>query len=102
MELSKKELLNKFPQLRKFETQKWLVEETINADCNYKKIPLMATFELIKELILFVDTLKMKNIGREYNECLSIQLRLKQIKSLLEYFCEDTLTEKTLKGENIT
>ena len=42
VKLSHEELLKKFPNLKKFENQKWLSEESIKSDCNYKKLPLIA------------------------------------------------------------
>lgn len=98
MKLSKKELMSKFPQLEKFENQKWICEESIKHDCNYKEIPLKVSFELIKELISFLESQKFSN---NWELCFSVKSRLKQLESLLSYFCRDTLVEETLKGNNL-
>lgn len=96
--LSKKELLEKFQFLKKFDNQIWLSEESIKEDCNYKKIPMIISFELIKSLTKFIDDTKFNS---RWEEGFSIKIRLQQIEQLLEFFCEDTLQEKSLKGSNL-
>lgn len=98
MKLSKEELIRKFPQLKKFQDQRWISDEAVKHDCNYKKFPLIATFELIKESLSFIETTKFSNNWEAY---ISIKVRLQQIEDLLLHFCEDTEQEKTIKGENI-
>jgi len=98
VKLSREELFKKFPELNKFQDQKWLSEEAIKSDCNYKKLPLLACFKMIKNLIYFIDKTRFSN---HWEECFSVKNRLMQIESLLSFFCEDTITEQTLKGDNI-
>lgn len=98
MNLSKKSLIKKFPQLNKFKDQKWLAEEAIKEDCNYKELPLRAAFAMIQEVIEFIERTKFTS---GWEEGFSIKIRLQQIESLLKYFCEDTIQEKTLKGSNL-
>jgi hypothetical protein len=99
MKLSKFELIDKFPQLNKFKNQKWMEEEAIKHDCNYKELPLKAAFEMINETIEFIEKTKFSN---RWEEGFSIKARLNQIKDLLLHFCDDTIEEKALKGENIS
>jgi len=98
MRLSKPELLSKFKNLEKFKDQKWFSEEAIKSDCNYKELPLKAAKELINEIISFTETTKFSS---NWELCFSVKTRLNQIKDLLDYFCEDTEQEKTLKGTNL-
>jgi hypothetical protein len=98
MYLSKKELLIKFPQLEKFKNQKWLEEEAIKSDCNYKELPLKAALELINDVIIFIDRTKFNS---NWEAGFSTKTRLEQIRNLLQFFCEDNILEKTIKGTDI-
>lgn len=98
MILSKKALMKKFPQLERFKDQKWLEEEAIKSDCNYKEIPLKCSLLLISEMIDFCQQNRF-NSNWEFQH--SIQIRLKQIESLLKHFCEDSNMERTIKGKDI-
>jgi hypothetical protein len=98
MNLSKLELLNKFECLNKFKDQKWISEEAIKADCNFKEIPLKASKALIDDTIGFIERTKFTN---RWEEGFSVKIRLMQIKALLDHFCEDSDHEKTLKGSNL-
>jgi hypothetical protein len=98
MKLSKNLLMKKFPELKKFENQKWISEEAIKQDCNYNRIPLEASFAMIRNAISFLDQHRFSN---NWEMCHSVKIRLQQIEDLLCFFCEKTIEEKTLKGENI-
>jgi hypothetical protein len=98
MNLSKKELLKKFPELEKFKDQKWMEEESIKHDCNYKELPLKAAFFMIKELKEFCKSYKFTS---NWEKGFSIEKRLKQLEKLLQHFCNDTEEEKALKGIDI-
>ena len=98
MYLSKGELIRKYPQLEKFKDQKWLSEAVLKADCNYKEIPFFASLILIDEIIDFIERTKFSN---RWEEGFSIKLRLQQIRSLLNHFCEDTDQERALKGTDV-
>jgi hypothetical protein len=98
MKLSPNELLNKFKCLEKFKDQKWLSEESIKEDCNYKQLPLKAALALIQEIISFIETTKFNS---RWEEGFSIKIRLQQMNDLLLFFCEDTIEEKTRKGTNL-
>jgi hypothetical protein len=98
MKLSPIQLIQKFPQLKRFENQKWLSEECIKEDCNYKEIPLLACFEMIKMTIEFIEKTKFNG---HWEEGFSVKHRLFQMRDLLSYFCEDTIEEKTVKGDNL-
>ena len=98
MKLSRNELLNKFKNLEKFKDQKWFSEEAIKADCNYKELPLMAAKEMINDIISFTEKTKFSN---NWEVCHSVKIRLQQIQDLLNFFCEETSKEKTLKGSNL-
>lgn len=99
MKLSRGELLRKFPELKKFENQKWLQEESIKADCNYKEIPLKAAFIMIENAIQFAESGKFSS-NWEFSH--SLKIRLQQIRDLLKHFCEDTIEEKAVRGDLIT
>lgn len=99
MKISKKELMEKFPSLNKFKDQKWLSEESIKSNCNYRSLPFKAAHEVINEIIEFSEKTKFSN---HWESHFSIKIRLQQLQDLLLYFCEKTEQEKTLKGENIT
>lgn len=98
MILSKTILINKFKSLEKFKDQKWLSEESLKSDCNYKELPLHAAKVLIEDMILFTEKTKFTST---WELCHSVKIRLLQIQDLLNYFCEDTEHEKTLKGSNL-
>jgi len=98
VKLSKQELINKFPHLEKFKDQKWMAEEAIKSDCNYKELPLKAAILMIGELKEFCHSTRF---GSAWEKCFSIEHRLKQIECLLAHFCEDTLEEKALKGTDL-
>ena len=98
MKLSKNSLMEKFPELKKFENQKWISEEAIKHDCNYNRIPLEASFEMIKHTISFLDSQRFSN---NWELTHSVKIRLQQIADLLSFFSEKTIEEKTLNGENI-
>ena len=97
MKLSKGELLRKFPELEKFKDQKWISEEAIKHDCNYKELPLKAALVMVKELKEFCQITRFKS---SWEKCFSVEHRIDQIESLLLYFCEDTVEEKTIKGKD--
>ena len=99
MKLSLPCLLKKFPALEKFKDQKWLVEESTSAHCNYKELPLKAAHAMIVDLLNFIEKTKFKSY---WEAGFSLKIRLEQIESLLLYFSQDTIQEKTLKGDNIT
>lgn len=99
MNLSIDELIEKFPELSKFKDQKWMAEEAIKHDCNYKELPLKAAFSMIKDVIYFIDKTKFTS---DWEEKFSVKIRLKQIEKLLSYFCEDTQEEKAIKGTDIS
>jgi hypothetical protein len=96
--LSPDEMLRKFPFLEKYKNQKWLEQNTIDQKINFKEIPLQCTFVLIEELLNFIERTKFNS---HYEEYLSTKVRLRQIKELLHYFCEDSEEEKTKKGTNL-
>ncbi len=97
--LSQEELIEKFEFLKKFKDQTWLSQEAIKEDCNYKKIPMIISFELIKSTIDFIEKTKFRSNW----ECgFSIKIRLKQIEEVLKFFCQDTIVEKSLKGSNLS
>jgi len=96
MNLTPKQLLNKFPILKKFENQKWIEESAISSDCNFNEIPIRCAFELIKELRDYVTRTKFNS---NWEFCFSMKVRLEQIESLLKFFCEDSLERKVLRGE---
>jgi hypothetical protein len=98
MKLSKEELIIKFPQLEKFSNQKWLSDEAIKPDCNYKELPLKATFEMIKELLNFIEKTKFSS---NWEMGFSVKNRIKQIESLLSHFCDNTIEEQAIKGTNL-
>src|ERR1700761_1766483 len=87
MRLSKAELLKKFPELNKFKDQKWMEEESIKSDCNYKELPLQAAFIMIQNVMDFAESGKFSN-NWEFSH--SVKIRLKQIRDLLKHFCKDT------------
>lgn len=98
MELNKNELLNKFKSLEKFKDQKWMSEEAIKADCNYKELPLKSALALIDELILYIERNKFRS---QWEMCFSLKVQVEQLRQLLLYFCEDSESEKTIKGTNL-
>lgn len=95
MKLDKIALINKFKNLEKFKDQKWFSDEAMKSDCNYKELPLHAAKVLIDDMILFTEKTKFSST---WELCHSVKIRLIQIQDLLNFFCEDTLHEKTLKG----
>jgi hypothetical protein len=98
MKLSKEELIKKFPCLNKFKDQKWLSDESIKHDCNYKELPLKSALELINEIIEFSEKTKFSS---NWEICFSIKKRLEQAKDLILYFCQDSSEEKFIKGDDI-
>ena len=98
MKLGRKQLLEKFKVLEKFKDQKWLSDEAVKGDCNYKELPLQAAFCLINDMIEFVERTKFNN---RWEEGFSTKIRLEQIRDLLAFFCEDTEEEKSRKGTNL-
>ncbi len=98
MKLSKEELIKKFKILEKFKDQKWIEDEAIKSDCNYKEIPLKCALELIKDIIHYLEKNKFNSNWESY---FGVKKRLEQVKDLLFYFCEDSIKEKTIKGTNI-
>lgn len=98
MELSKEELLEKFPVLNKFKDQDWISAASITQKANLKELPLQAAFAMIKDTIEFIERTKFNS---RWEEGFSVKIRLQQIESLLKHFCEETEVEKTLKGKDV-
>ena len=98
MKLSIPELLKKYPKLAQFQDQKWLQEASLKSNVNHKEIPLMAALCLIDDVLYMLDNTKFNS---NWEKQFSIQIRMKQIKDLLLYFCEDTKEDQTLKGTNL-
>ena len=98
MRLSKNELIQRFKTLEKFKDQKWFSEEAVKEDCNYKELPLKASFALLEDLIEYIEKIKFNS---HWEMCFSVKTRINQIKDLLNHFCEDTEVEKTMKGSNL-
>ena len=98
MILSIKELINKFPSLKKFENQKWIVDNAINQIISDKEIPLHCTLLLIQDLINYLEKTKFNS---NWESFYGTKTRLKQIESLLLYFCEDSQNEAAKKGTDV-
>lgn len=99
MKLSKEELIKKFPCLQKFQDQKWMAEEAVKHDCNYKELPLKSALKLIEDVLEFIERNKFSN---KWEEGFSVKTRLNQVKDLLAYFCSDTQEERVIKGTDIS
>jgi len=98
MKLSPCELIKKFRFLQKFQDQKWIAENSIHQDIDFKEVPMHCTFLLINELKKFLEATKFNN---GYEVFLSTKVRLEQIEDLLLYFCEDSDFVKSMKGTNL-
>lgn len=96
MNLTPRQLLEKFPVLKKFESQQWITDLANSSECNYNEIPMRCAFELISELR---DYVKKTKFISNWEFCFSMQIRLEQIESLLKFFCEDSLERKVLRGD---
>jgi len=94
MRLSVPELLTKFPFLRKFEDQTWIADNSINQKISDKEIPLICCLEVIKETIRFIESTKFNS---HWESCFSVKTRLQQLESLLLYFTEDSVSERSKK-----
>lgn len=98
MKLSIPELLKKYPKLAQFQDQRWMQEASLKSNVNHKEIPLKAALCLIEDTVNMLESTKFNN---HWENQFSTQIRLKQIRDLLLYFCEDTEEEQTLKGTNL-
>lgn len=98
MKLTPDLLMAKFPCLNKFKDSEWFSEEAMRYDCNHKELPMKITLILIQDMLTFIEKTKFNN---RWEEGFSLKIRLEHARDLLDFFCQDTEEEKTVKGSNL-
>lgn len=98
MELTPKQLIEKFTFLKKYKDQEWFSKQLLKNNLNKKELPLKCALELISHTIQFIEQTKFNS---RWEEGFSLKIRLKQIEDLLIYFCIFAEVEKTKKGTNL-
>jgi len=98
MELSLPELIKKFTFLEKFKDQEWILNNSIDKQVSDKEIPFHVCLLVINETIDFIEKTKFSS---HWESCFSTKARLMQVKKMLEYFCEESILERS-KSSNST
>lgn len=98
MKLSPRQLLLKFPFLKKFQNHEWFSEEAVKFDCNHKELPMRIALLLMQDMLKFIEETKFNS---NWEQGFSLNIRIQHAISLLFFFCQDTEEEKTIKGTNL-